>query len=131
MDKLFFIIAFSWELLKSFVRALFVWRGEQDEERRQREYAELKKAKRKRGSKMAKYRKRPVVIDAVQWHIGDALPEGCAYGHGEHFDLACCFISTLEGVMRVDDGDWVITGIKGEKYPCKPDIFFATYERVA
>lgn len=45
MSKLFFIIAFSWELCKSFVRALFVWRDEQDEAKRQRTYAELRKRK--------------------------------------------------------------------------------------
>jgi hypothetical protein len=39
-------------------------------------------------------------------------------------------IATLEGVLVADAGDWIITGIKGEKYPCKPDIFEATYERV-
>jgi hypothetical protein len=39
-------------------------------------------------------------------------------------------IKTLEGVMFVSDGDWVITGVQGERYPCKPDIFAATYEAV-
>jgi hypothetical protein len=39
-------------------------------------------------------------------------------------------IPTLEGIMRADPGDWIITGVKGEKYPCKPDIFGMTYERV-
>jgi hypothetical protein len=41
---------------------------------------------------------------------------------------ACLFIGTLEGVHRADPGDWIIQGIKGELYPCKPDIFAATYE---
>lgn len=40
-------------------------------------------------------------------------------------------IHTLEGVMTADPGDWIITGVKGEKYPCKPDIFAATYEFVS
>ena len=80
---------------------------------------------------MAKrYRKKPVVVDAVQWFEGDKLPEGCFYGEGEYFDMACCYIQTLEGVMRVEPGDWVITGVKGEKYPCKPDVFELTYEAV-
>ena len=79
---------------------------------------------------MAMYRKKPVLINATQWHCGDPLPDGCAYGNGDNFDLSYCFISTLEGVMRVSDGDYVITGIKGEKYPCKPDIFDATYELI-
>ncbi len=39
-------------------------------------------------------------------------------------------IPTLEGVMKASPGDWIITGVKGEKYPCKPDIFKATYEPV-
>ena len=60
---------------------------------------------------MAKYRKKPVVIEAYQTQkVVD--------------------IETLEGTMRADAGDWIITGIKGEVYPCKPDIFAATYEPV-
>ena len=60
---------------------------------------------------MAKYRKKPVVIDAYQT---DKEMEIC----------------TLEGVMRADVGDWIITGVNGEMYPCKPDIFAKTYEKV-
>ena len=41
-----------------------------------------------------------------------------------------CEIRTLEGTMRADMGDWIITGVNGERYPCKPDIFAATYEPV-
>ena len=40
------------------------------------------------------------------------------------------YIETLEGVHRADSGDWIITGVKGEQYPCKPDIFDKTYEKV-
>jgi hypothetical protein len=58
-----------------------------------------------------KYRKKPVVIEAVE-HIGDPLP-----------------IETLEGTLIAQPGDFIITGIQGERYPCKPDIFWATYER--
>lgn len=75
---------------------------------------------------MAKFRKKPVVIDAVQWQQ-----------HGDHprvkrrpdsaSDL-WGFIETLEGEMRVIPGDWVITGVAGEVYPCKDEIFKATYE---
>lgn len=46
-------------------------------------------------------------------------------------DGDCLVIATLEGVMRANPGDWVIRGVKGEIYPCKPDIFAATYEAVA
>lgn len=45
-------------------------------------------------------------------------------------DRAWPVVRTLEGTMRMEAGDWLITGIKGEKYPCKPDIFAATYEPV-
>ena len=55
-----------------------------------------------------KFVKKPVVIEAVQ----------CT---------EVTYIETLEGTMRADVGDWIITGIKGERYPCKPDIFEATY----
>jgi len=77
-----------------------------------------------------KFRKKPVVIEAVQWtgdnggelreFVGEALiwsPTVCEFT-----------IHTLEGYMRADKGDWIIRGIKGEFYPCKPDIFAATYE---
>lgn len=60
---------------------------------------------------MAKYRKKPVVIEASQV--------------SEVEDIV-----TLEGTMRAEVGDWIITGVKGERYPCKPDIFEATYEAV-
>ncbi len=60
---------------------------------------------------MGKYRKKPIVIDAYQTSVS--------------FD-----IETLEGVHHASVGDWIITGVKGEKYPCKPDIFEKTYEKV-
>lgn len=70
-----------------------------------------------------KYRKKPVVIEAVQFSAISPLPDGVTYD-----GLGYAVIKTLEGDMRVTDGDWVITGVKGERYPCKPDIFAATYE---
>lgn len=60
---------------------------------------------------MAKYRKKPVVVDAYQT---DKELE----------------IETLEGTMHASIGDYIITGVNGEKYPCKPDIFEKTYEKV-
>lgn len=42
----------------------------------------------------------------------------------------CYYVETLEGYLKVSPGDWIITGINGEKYPCKPDIFEKTYEKV-
>lgn len=80
------------------------------------------------------FRKKPVVIEAVQWDghnraeivefVGDALDEAWSVG-------GYCFINTLEGRMNCAVGDWVIKGLRGEFYPCKPDIFEATYEPVA
>lgn len=74
---------------------------------------------------MPKFRKKPVVIDAVQWHIGDNL-DGVYYD--KNFDV--WYIKTLEGKHIVTDGSWIITGMAGEKYSCRPHIFEATYEAV-
>ena len=70
-----------------------------------------------------KYRKKPVVIVAHQWNEGEPWVEGMILKDGVPV------IETLEGDHRVTSGDYIITGIKGEKYPCKPDIFKATYDR--
>ena len=93
-----------------------------------------------------KFRKKPVVIEAVQWFkYGDhpdvdqlsiaeaqALAPGKTgyQGHnGELWDrCAMGAVGTLEGRHIVTPGDWIIQGVKGELYPCKPDIFAATYE---
>ena len=87
---------------------------------------------------MGKFRKQPVVIEATQWHesgdhpvvtllsgAGTRICEACdhpSYAHG--------WCQTLEGNHIVCPGDWIITGIKGERHPIKPDIFAATYEPV-
>ena len=90
-----------------------------------------------------KFRKKPVVIEAVQFTeammhacVLDQAPppEGVDYVgssyHSERREVYHCkfAIQTLEGRMEVMPNDWVITGVKGERYPCKPDIFAATYE---
>ncbi len=93
---------------------------------------------------MPKYRKKPVVVEAVRWtgsnleeirnFVGSDLIEECV----ELFDikrtlkemLVDIAIDTLEGTMRVDYGDYIIKGVQGEFYPCKPDIFEQTYEEV-
>ena len=94
-----------------------------------------------------KYRKKPVVIEAFQYkgYLKDsdengympkwavkAFDEGIMYY--DSFDAATSphelFIKTLEGVHHVSVGDYVIKGVKGELYPCKPDIFEETYEIV-
>ncbi len=84
---------------------------------------------------MKKYRKKPVVIEAVQFDGStesgrqiDDWSNGCTRHLGVCNEIT---INTLEGEMRGKKGDWIIKGIKGEFYPCKPDIFEATYEPVA
>ena len=111
---------------------------------------------------MAKYRKKPVVIEATQWfHNGDHPQDNCEtltnpdgytflsegkvvryYRHPEVSSDRVCetcgvarmhdhgWIDTLEGGHIVCPGDWIITVIAGEMYPCKPDIFEKTYEPV-
>ncbi len=81
------------------------------------------------------FRKKPVVIEAIRW-MGDNASEIADFMLPRSFDIKDCpgtklFIETLEGVMCADEGDWIIRGIKGELYPCKPDIFEATYEEVS
>lgn len=79
-----------------------------------------------------KYRKKPVVIEAVQW-TGDNIDELFKL---EDFKLNYTLVNgilgvySLEGVMWASVGDYIIKGIKGEFYPCKPDIFKETYEEV-
>lgn len=82
-----------------------------------------------------KFRKKPVVIEAEQFvegrgrflpFIGLGAPSPVQWSpEGKYW-----YIHTLEGAMIVSDLDWVIKGIRGEFYPCKPDIFEATYEAV-
>lgn len=79
---------------------------------------------------MAKFRKKPIVIEATQWFPGVYIEGVDNLAHLPESFRDCAWIATLEGGHVVSRGDWIITGIKGEKYPCKPDIFEATYERV-
>lgn len=81
---------------------------------------------------MPKFRKKPIVIDAVQYDGTESSVVEILTMRGdtsalrvEHDEL---LIPTLEGVMWASKGDWIIKGVKGELYPCKPDIFEATYE---
>jgi hypothetical protein len=77
-----------------------------------------------------KFRKKPIVIEAEEYRPYEpTLPDGVCLCHVQQHRLA--HIHTLEGLMLVNSGDWIITGVKGEKYPCKPDIFEATYEPVS
>jgi hypothetical protein len=84
---------------------------------------------------MPKFRKKPVVIEAEQWFPGKEIagvvmkqPIIGGRGHGAIAGPTQPYIETLEGDMAVSPGDWVITGVAGEKYPCKDSIFQATYE---
>lgn len=72
---------------------------------------------------MARYLKKQLVVEAVQW-----------FKHGDHPAVSAedghdgsGHIDTPEGRLRVDPGDWIITGIAGENYPCKPDVFRRLY----
>lgn len=97
---------------------------------------------------MAKFRKKPVVIEAIQWPYGaesgeapwKELPPDWFVEALKTFriwpfqpkesDWLHLNIGTLEGGMLCEPGDWIIRGVKGELYPCKPDIFAATYDPV-
>lgn len=73
--------------------------------------------------------KKPVTVDAIQW-TGENIQEIFDFvGNGVTFSkFAGLVIETLEGAHRASINDWIIKGIKGEFYPCKPDIFAATYD---
>jgi hypothetical protein len=76
-----------------------------------------------------KYRKKPVIVEAKQV-TREELGENYYWGENIFNAKGYLIIKTLEGDMRADVGDWIITGIKGEKYPCRDDIFRETYEEV-
>lgn len=70
-----------------------------------------------------KFRRKPIVIEAEQFLTDkERLPDGVYFEAGEYR------VMTLEGPLRVSPGDWIITGVTGERYPCKPDIFAQTYK---
>ena len=81
------------------------------------------------------FRKKPVVVKAVRWtrnNFDDIVDLKGGTGMGLCVDEnGHLLINTLEGMMAANPGDWVIRGVKGEIYPCKPDIFAETYEEVA
>ena len=93
---------------------------------------------------MTKFRKKPIVVEAEQWHGDKVGPAICSVRYyrspddpGERACERCGlimhvhgWIDTLEGGHTVCPNDWIITGVAGEYYPCKPDIFEATYESV-
>lgn len=88
---------------------------------------------------MARFRKKPVEIEAVQWWPDQALGSFNKFdtyenkrvgtdAHGVEYTICEVGLHTLEGFMRITPGSWIITGVKGERYACKPDIFDATYQ---
>lgn len=90
---------------------------------------------------MSSYRTKPIVIEATQWFKNGDHPEVRYYGDPDTLSdvkhSACRrtwrdhgWIDTLEGDEEVCPGDWIITGIEGEHYLCKPDIFEETYDEV-
>lgn len=85
---------------------------------------------------MAQYRKKPVIIEAFKWtgdpdQIEDPIWSIDAIKAKKiWFQNNKMIIATLEGDMKADEGDFIIKGIKGEIYPCKPDIFALTYDPV-
>jgi len=83
------------------------------------------------------YRKKSIIVEAEQFDMCvHKYPDGVLkrYLDGEPTKMKGSrvefYISTLEGDMIVNQGDWIITGVNGEKYPCKPDIFEKTYDAV-
>jgi len=95
---------------------------------------------------MTKFRKKPIVIEAFRMGI-DNIPDWFMDKVSDNTIILCssrpyyadpfdhsyktwCEIETLEGTMTGDYGDWIIQGVNGEIYPCKPDVFSKTYEKV-
>ena len=90
---------------------------------------------------MQKYRKKPVEIDAIQLHMSNMEPlieqmrrDGYEVESFSQPPMRAIYgikIKTLKGVMQANFGDWIIKGVQGEYYPCKPDIFEKTYDLVS
>jgi hypothetical protein len=81
---------------------------------------------------VAQYKKKPVIIDAVQYRSNSDTDEVTKFTEGKFIrnPNGLPYVKTLEGNMTVNNGDYIIKGVKGEFYPCKPDIFEMTYEKV-
>ena len=73
---------------------------------------------------MARFRKKPIIVDAVQYFDGVVI-EGVTYPQ-----FSKPYVKTLEGPLNISEGDWIITDVNGEKYLCKPDIFAKTYDEI-
>lgn len=83
-----------------------------------------------------KYRKKPVIIEALQWNTEDNINKIIKWldtnliSEESNVGTMGYWIKTLEGNMMINYGDYIIKGIKGEFYPCKPDIFESSYEKI-
>jgi hypothetical protein len=86
-----------------------------------------------------KFRKKPVIIEAMQFNGGwsgdgrdicDWVGKNAHWSAGNSGEPGTLHIQTLEGTMTAIEGDYIIRGVKGEFYPCKPDIFAATYDPI-
>lgn len=78
-----------------------------------------------------KFKKKPVVIEAIQWtgeNVNEIL-DFMKWKNADHDEKHGLVIHTLEGNHNATTGDWIIKGVAGEFYPCKPDIFLATYDK--
>ena len=80
---------------------------------------------------MARYKTKPCEIEAIQW-TGKNIIELLDWGQGKILwnDVDDLFIDTLEGRMKANINDYIIKGLRGEFYPCKPDVFEKKYERI-
>jgi len=85
---------------------------------------------------MSMFRKKPVVIEAMQFETNNAPDDShmdaitAWIGRDGRHDGTSIYVDTLEGTMTASVGDWIIRGVSGEFYPCKPDIFALTYDVV-
>ena len=103
----------------------------------EKEVVELRRYKEeqeeKENPKVRKYRKKPVVVEAVRFttetNLRKSFPD-IEIWNGMPDSVIEVYIKTLEGKVKISEWDYIIKGIKGEYYPCKPDIFEETYERV-
>lgn len=85
---------------------------------------------------MAKFRKKPVVVEAIQWDgtiehakkLSEIFGFECYIGTRTYRNNFVFYIKTLENWVEASPNDWIIKGVQGECYPCKPDIFEQTYE---
>lgn len=103
----------------------------------EKEVAELRRYKEeqeeKENPRVRQYKKKPVVIEAVRFttetNLRKSFPD-IEIWNGMSDSVIEVYIKTLEGKMKISEWDYIIKGVKGEYYPCKPDIFKETYQRV-